>query len=57
VYNARKHTILAVRFSCDTLNLSTGEGWNTSIPKLINSAIIGLFKLSSDKLKEKLKSL
>ena len=32
----------------------TGEHWNTSIPKLIDNAIIGLFKVGSDKLKEKL---
>lgn len=35
----------------------SGDGWNTSIPKLIDNAIIGVFKLDSDKLKEKIKSL
>lgn len=51
-----KTTVKAVQQLSLTPADITGEGWNTSIPKLIDNAIIGLFKLDSDVLKEKLKS-
>jgi hypothetical protein len=35
----------------------SGEGWNTSIPKLIDNAIIGLSKIGAARLEEKLKTL
>jgi hypothetical protein len=52
-----KNTLRIVKQLNLTLADVSGKGWNTSVPKLIDNAIIGVFKLGSDKLKEKIKSL